>query len=344
MLPLTASIANAQASATDLVVMPVGDSITAGYKSTTGNGFRGPLWTSLNGQVASVDFVGTQSDGSMLDPKNEGHYGWRIDQIAGIITGSLNTYKPNVVLMLIGINDLNTGYEVSTAPDRWASLLDQIIAAEPDATILASKLFINSNATTESRVVTFNAALPAIVQARANAGKHVLLVDQSSLALADLADGLHPNDAGYVKVAANFDSAIESAISKGWVTAPLPSSTIYSGISGYSLDTAATNGAKAEINDYAKSTAKWTYDGTKLETNGYCLDVYRKGTTNGSLVQVWTCNGGTNQEWKSENGELVNPASGLCLDDPASNKTDGTQLQLWSCNGGKNQKWSLPVE
>ena len=57
---------------------------------------------------------------------------------------------------------------------------------------------------------------------------------------------------------------------------------------------------------------------------------------------MWPCNGGANQQWEAESGELVNPASGKCLDDPAFNTADGTQLILYACNGGTNQMWNLP--
>ncbi|HEY5393928.1 MAG TPA: ricin-type beta-trefoil lectin domain protein, partial [Trebonia sp.] len=61
-----------------------------------------------------------------------------------------------------------------------------------------------------------------------------------------------------------------------------------------------------------------------------------------TLVELWTCNGGANQQWKAENGELVNPTSGQCLDDPNASTTNGTQLQIWNCSGASNQKWTAP--
>jgi Ricin-type beta-trefoil lectin domain len=61
------------------------------------------------------------------------------------------------------------------------------------------------------------------------------------------------------------------------------------------------------------------------------------------LVEIWDCNGGSNQAWTAENGTLVNPASGKCLDDPNLSTTNGTQLEIWTCNGGSNQQWTLPA-
>ena len=31
--------------------------------------------------------------------------------------------------------------------------------------------------------------------------------------------------------------------------------------------------------------------------SGLCLDVTAKGTTDGTLVELWTCNSGTDQQW-----------------------------------------------
>jgi hypothetical protein len=88
----------------------------------------------------------------------------------------------------------------------------------------------------------------------------------------------------------------------------------------------------------------WTVAaGNTLQANGKCLDVTGKGTVNGTLVELWTCNGGTNQQWTAGAGSsLVGTGSGKCLDDPGSTTTDGTQQEIWTCNGGKNQSWTLP--
>ena len=66
------------------------------------------------------------------------------------------------------------------------------------------------------------------------------------------------------------------------------------------------------------------------------------GTANGTLVNLWTCNGAANQQWNVSNGTLVNPQSGRCLDIPALNTANGTQLDIWDCDNGSNQKWNLP--
>ncbi len=72
-----------------------------------------------------------------------------------------------------------------------------------------------------------------------------------------------------------------------------------------------------------------------------CLDVPSQSTANGTLLQIWDCNGGTNQQWNYlPNGELQVYGS-KCLDVPGHATTTGTRVEIWDCNGGANQQWTL---
>ncbi len=110
----------------------------------------------------------------MSDPDNEGHSGWRIDQIAGIADSVLATYRPNVVTLEIGTNDLNQNYQVSTATDRLHALVDQITADAPDATVLVASLIVSTSSTEEANRPAFNQQVPGIASAEQAAGKHVV--------------------------------------------------------------------------------------------------------------------------------------------------------------------------
>ena len=75
---------------------------------------------------------------------------------------------------------------------------------------------------------------------------------------------------------------------------------------------------------------------------GKCLDVNGAGTANGTLVDLYTCNGTAAQVWVPQsNGELLNPNSGKCLDDTGFGGS-GTQVQIWACADTANQQWTLP--
>lgn len=169
------------ASTTPLRVMPLGDSITWGVGSSTGNGYRGPLWDLLATDGHPLDFVGTLRGGSMSDPDNQGHQGYRIHQIAELADASLTRSRPNVVTLMIGTNDLAGSYQVSTATARLKSLVNQITAAAPDATVLVASLVVSTSGSEEQYRPAYNQAIPQIVSEAQSAGKHVAYVDMSSL-------------------------------------------------------------------------------------------------------------------------------------------------------------------
>ncbi|MFC9634601.1 ricin-type beta-trefoil lectin domain protein [Streptomyces mirabilis] len=338
------------AAPTALRVMPLGDSITWGVGSPSGNSYRDFLGSQLAAEGHTVDFVGSGRNGTMSDPDNEGHSGWTINQIAGIADSVLARYRPNVITLEIGTNDLNSTYQVDTAPDRLHALIDQISRDAPDATVLVGTVIISTSATEEANRPAFNAKLPGIVQAEQEAGKHVRLVDMSALTPADLSDPLHPNDSGFRKMANAFNAGVQAADAAGWIKPPVSlGAPVRSGIAGKCLDVnggSSANGTAVQIWSCNGADAQqWSArsDGT-LRALGKCLDATGRGTANGTKIEIWDCNGGTNQQWQAYNGGYRNPVSGRCLDDPGASTADGTQLVLWDCNGGVNQQWTaLPV-
>ncbi len=207
---------------TTLRLEPLGDSITDGFRSSTGNGYRGPLYDELRAEHHAEDFVGSLRVGSMSDPDNEGHSGWEISQIAAIATNSLATYRPNVVTLHLGTNDLKNNTAVDTAPDRLDALIGQIFAAAPDTTVIVAGLIPVSSASLQESIDSYNEQIARRVQAREKAGQHVLSVDMNDLTTNDLSDGLHPNDAGYQKMADVFDLGIDEASFLGWLGDPGP--------------------------------------------------------------------------------------------------------------------------
>ena len=72
-----------------------------------------------------------------------------------------------------------------------------------------------------------------------------------------------------------------------------------------------------------------------------CLDVPGAATANGTLLQIWDCNGGANQQWTlNSNGSVVGRESGLCLDVVGAGTANSTAVNLWTCSGTSNQKWA----
>jgi alpha-galactosidase len=63
-------------------------------------------------------------------------------------------------------------------------------------------------------------------------------------------------------------------------------------------------------------------------------------------VTLWTCNGGTNQQWRlNPDGTITGVQFGLCLDIAGGNndagRANGALAELWTCNGGSNHDWQL---
>lgn len=217
-LALTGLAAPAAAQAADPVkVMPLGASITWGTASSDGNGYREDLRRRLADAGVTVDYVGSQQSGAMADRDNEGHPGWRIDQIAASVDGWLATYQPDVVLINVGTNDTIQNYDLPNAPARMRALVQRIVAARPGIAVVLSTLVPSRDAGNNAEAQAFNAQLPAIARDEQAAGHRVHLADlNSSLTIDDISsDGIHPTDAGYVKLGNIWYSALRPVLGAG---------------------------------------------------------------------------------------------------------------------------------
>ncbi|TDC84960.1 SGNH hydrolase [Micromonospora sp. KC606] len=206
-------------------VMPLGDSITDGFNVP--GGYRIDLWQKFVAGGYRIDFVGSQFNGppSLGDHDYQGHSGWTIAQIDANVVNWLRATTPRTVLLHIGTNDMIR--QLSGAPQRLSTLIDRITTTAPNAEVFVASIIPLSGA--DSRVRTYNAAIPGIVQSKVNAGKRVHFVDMyPALTLADLADGVHPNSRGYAKMATvwyNALRAVPRSITDGTAPTSAPPTT-----------------------------------------------------------------------------------------------------------------------
>ncbi|HEU5473674.1 MAG TPA: ricin-type beta-trefoil lectin domain protein [Actinophytocola sp.] len=326
-------------------VMPLGDSITDGTQVP--GGYRIGLWQRLAAGGFRTDLVGSLVNGptSLGDHDHEGHSGWRIDQIDANIAGWLHTTSPHAVLLHIGTNDVLQNFNLGGAPGRLSTLVDRITAAVPNAEVFVATIIPLTNAGQEANVRSYNATIPGMVRSKANAGRHVHLVDlHSAVTTADLIDGIHPTATGYNKMAAAWFAALQS------VPGSLgdPGRPITGAQSGRCVDVTGittTNGTQVQLWDCNRQTNQaWTRTpGRQLMVYGTrCLDASGHGTTNGTPVIIWDCNGQPNQQWNvNANGTITGVQSGLCLDAAGPGTANGTKVQLWGCTGAANQQWTL---
>ncbi|OBT51242.1 hypothetical protein VE04_08841, partial [Pseudogymnoascus sp. 24MN13] len=205
-----------------LRILPLGASITYGYESTDGNGYRFGLRNQLVYNGNAVNMIGSVQSGTMVDNDVEGWPGYVIDQVAGKAELSIPS-QPNLVLINAGTNDCIQNIDIANAHVRLGKMVDRLLSAIPGVTVICSTLLPNGNAAAEANVKLFNAQLPAMVANYQAANEKVLLVDfhTSFFSLSDIrTDGTHPTDAGYQKMAAVWYQGIQAAAAANWLTAP----------------------------------------------------------------------------------------------------------------------------
>jgi hypothetical protein len=113
-----------------------------------------------------------------------------------------------------------------------------------------------------------------------------------------------------------------------------------------------TGSFSATLNSHASRLLKVTPTSGSSSNTGVlrgagsnrCLDVPNNATANGTLLEIWDCNGGANQQWTAlSNGELQ-VYGNKCLDVPNNATAAGTRVEIWDCNGGANQQWTLNAD
>ncbi|MGC4090118.1 MAG: SGNH/GDSL hydrolase family protein [Polyangiaceae bacterium] len=205
-------------------IMPFGDSITDGYG--TNGAYRVELFRLAHSAGKNITFVGTgyNTPGTLVDgvtfpPNHEGHSGWTIDSIGGrtgistLVSTVMPQFTPHIITLMIGTNDAIDNADLANAPKRLGNLLDSIYALLPNVLIVVAQPIPSQNPDTTARIQTYNAGIPAIVKARADAGKHILLVDMfTGFSVSLLKDEWHPDVAGHVIIGTRFYNALAASL------------------------------------------------------------------------------------------------------------------------------------
>jgi lysophospholipase L1-like esterase len=218
-------------------VLPLGDSITFG--ALYDGGYRVRLFTKAVAAAQKITFTGSQSNGPTtvsgkpFPRQHEGHGGWTISTansssgatagVSGLIPSPAFDTKsggiPHIILLMIGTNDVYAPSGQSEMAKRLGDLIDKIVGAAPDALLAVAKItpFAGSYASHTPTINTYNDAMPGLVKSRADAGKHVVLVDLNtgfSTSTMLSSDGVHPNQAGYEYMGEQWYAAIASLLPK----------------------------------------------------------------------------------------------------------------------------------
>ncbi|HVY25637.1 MAG TPA: SGNH/GDSL hydrolase family protein [Polyangiaceae bacterium] len=210
-------------------ILPFGDSITYGDKSSDKAGYRSQLFKLIVAAKQKVTFIGSRADGPTqvsgqpFPRTHEGHPGWTIDPgynpnpsyggISSLVPAPALSGDPHVILLHIGTNDL-FARDTQNMAIRLEALLDKIVLNAPTALIVLAQ--ITPRGSSDAALTTYNGKIPGIVQSRAAKGQHIIGVDMSKLPVpADLhSDGTHPNDQGYAYMANVWYAALKDFLPK----------------------------------------------------------------------------------------------------------------------------------
>jgi len=131
-----------------------------------------------------------------------------------------------------------------------------------------------------------------------------------------------------------------------WNNAYLPRSVATSGATltytlGSSANTSWATAASSAPPSYDGTATAFVAEPTGPITSGIagkCVDDASSGTSNGTHIQLYTCNGTNAQKW------VVVPDNTLqvfnkCMDVVNGGTTPGTKIQLYTCNGTAAQQW-----
>lgn len=195
-------------------VMPLGDSITEGFRSTGGNGYRGTFQDLLNAKFAGRWlYAGSITSGSRW-LSHEGHGGWKCTELLGGIAEWLpaaGDARVGLILLDAGTNDARAGASATAVRDCLSQLLDRVAVLAPGVHVLLAQITITAAATptVQGQQSSLNSLLPGLAASRSIP---VRVVDMTGVQLGP--DGIHPSDAGYQDMARRWMTALTNT---GWI-------------------------------------------------------------------------------------------------------------------------------
>lgn len=223
-------------------ILPLGNSITNG--TDVYNSYRRSLWQLLYKAGYNFDMVGSWSlhhmGGAVPDPDfdmdHDGHSGWKAsdvlnppdwDRHRGNLKEWLEQYKPDIVLMELGTNEVFQCVSTQEAMNNMETIIQLLRIKNPSVKILlaqipplgrqwAPKKLCGTDTSYEQAVQLFNKAVVQFAQAKTTAASPVELVDQFTGIdpAMDMYDDIHPNTKGEMIMAQRWFDAVKKYLSK----------------------------------------------------------------------------------------------------------------------------------
>lgn len=281
---------------TRVKIMPLGDSITAGYTDNANwnepfeFGYRGPLATAFINSGLPFKFVGLSAEpfnnasgdpshnatafpvNELRDPAinqgaHRGYGGWSIANINANVAAWIATDDPDVILLHIGTNGIS-----GSSPGELNTLVGNIFAAKPTVKLVVAQIMpaIGYNAD----VIAYNTYIrDTLVPAYIGAGRDISTVDQYANFLTDPEDHTSIDPTKFSNGINHPSNAAYGLMATTWLPAITPIT-----LSGNSIPATTTTGSTL-----GSLTRLGAADG---ETLTYSLVSGAESTDNGSFTIV----------------------------------------------------------
>jgi hypothetical protein len=201
-------------------ILPLGDSITCASKYKLS--YRYPLWKHLIDAGKQVEFVGSQfhkGNGGRVGwetykdlpftPANEGHSGWRADQILnGLESGKekglaswLSSYRPDIALIHLGTNDMYQNQTPESTRDEIEQIVLKLREKNPNIKVVLASVIPMK---TDVSIIRLNQLIAQLAQKMNRPNSVVVGVDMYTgfnLETDMQKDKIHPNANGEEKMA-----------------------------------------------------------------------------------------------------------------------------------------------
>lgn len=183
-------------------------------------GFRQPLKQLLDSQGVATDFVGSQAYGAATfgDAQCESYPGQGLSIVQTRISqGMLEQYRPDVVILLAGSNDLWVGVEqdkrvpitdaqASALVSKLSSIIGDMFRRLPNMLLVVTKPATPSN--TPQPLAIYRAGIDTIVTSLSAQGKRIKSIDAVGCAN----DGVHYYKDGLIELARRYAGAISNVV------------------------------------------------------------------------------------------------------------------------------------
>lgn len=189
-------------------IMPLGDSMISSIEGQVS--FRYRLARRLANAGFQFDFVGSQwgvgssSPPINFDANHEGHGGATTSDIANNVRDWASAVRPQIVLLLMGANDLDAGGTISPMTANLNYTISRLRSINPNMRILMG--LQPPIPGLSSRIFYWNRAIQNVAAIRSTSRSPIYVVDfwTGWNPAQHTVDGTHPNAAGEMLMATRF--------------------------------------------------------------------------------------------------------------------------------------------